>query len=508
MFRFSPLAVGLALPLSLISQVALADLTPQQVWSDWRAYIEGMGYQLTANESANGGNLTVSDINMSFALPDGDALQMSMGNLRFDQNNDGSVAIIMPDVMPIQLSGNGQPGGEPFSTLLNYSQTGHSIIASGTPDKTTYDYAAQSAVLTLENVEVDGQKLPANNAALNVTINNIDTTTTMAIGTARQYDQTGSVDSITYDFAASDPENPTAGGEFNGTLKGLNFNGGGTIPLSILDAADMSAMLAAGFDAAGTFSYTEGSANFDIRNPKSESFAMTTSSQGGELGFEMGSGGLTYSGAQRDVNVSVTPSVMPFQFQVAMAESGFNLSMPVSVSGQPEDFAFGITMGDFTMSDIIWGMFDPAGQLPRDPATIILDLAGKAKLLVDWMNPEAASQLIGPPAELGALTLNNLIIDAVGAKLEGNGAFTFDGPGPQMVPNIGNPVGALNVALAGGNGLMDKLVALGLLPQEQAMGARMMMGLFAVPGDTPDTLNSKIEFTSEGQILANGQRIR
>jgi hypothetical protein len=36
----------------------------------------------------------------------------------------------------------------------------------------------------------------------------------------------------------------------------------------------------------------------------------------------------------------------------------------------------------------------------------------------------------------------------------------------------------------------------------------MMMGLFAVPGDAPDTLNSKIEFTQDGQILANGQRIK
>ncbi len=84
----------------------------------------------------------------------------------------------------------------------------------------------------------------------------------------------------------------------------------------------------------------------------------------------------------------------------------------------------------------------------------------------------------------------------------------MDGTGPAMVPGMGSPVGAVNLALAGGNGLMDKLVAMGLLPQEQAMGARMMMGIFTVPGDGPDTLKSNIEFTKDGQILANGQRIR
>ena len=36
----------------------------------------------------------------------------------------------------------------------------------------------------------------------------------------------------------------------------------------------------------------------------------------------------------------------------------------------------------------------------------------------------------------------------------------------------------------------------------------MMMGLMAVPGEEPDTLNSTIEFTEDGQILANGQRIK
>ena len=46
------------------------------------------------------------------------------------------------------------------------------------------------------------------------------------------------------------------------------------------------------------------------------------------------------------------------------------------------------------------------------------------------------------------------------------------------------------------------------VPEEQAAGARMMMGLFAVPGDGEDTLTSTIEVKGDGQILANGQRIK
>jgi hypothetical protein len=37
---------------------------------------------------------------------------------------------------------------------------------------------------------------------------------------------------------------------------------------------------------------------------------------------------------------------------------------------------------------------------------------------------------------------------------------------------------------------------------------RMMMGLFATPGDGEDELVSKIEVTGDGQVLANGQRLK
>ena len=191
-----------------------------------------------------------------------------------------------------------------------------------------------------------------------------------------------------------------------------------------------------------------------------------------------------------------------------MAKGAFNLAMPVVKSDDPQNFAFGITLGDFVMSDMIWGIFDPTGQLPRDPATIELDLTGQAKLLVDYLDPEAAAQLAGPPGEVNTLAVNTLVVDAAGARLEGQGDVNFDNTDLTTFPGMPKPVGVVNLSLAGGNGLLDKLVAMGLLPDEQAMGARMMMGLFAVPGDTADTLNSKIEFTQDGQVLANGQRIK
>jgi hypothetical protein len=213
--------------------------------------------------------------------------------------------------------------------------------------------------------------------------------------------------------------------------------------------------------------------------------------------------------SQDNARITMSVAELPFPIELGMERSAFNLAMPVTKSDDPQDFAFALALGGFTMSDMIWSIFDPAGQLPRNPATIVVDLAGKAKLLVNYMDPETAAQMGRErPAELQALTLNSLIFDAIGAKLNGSGAVTFDGQGPALVPGLGTPVGTISMTLDGANALLDKLVTMGLVPQDQAMGARMMMGLFAVPGDAPDSLKSKIEMLQDGQILANGQRIR
>ena len=96
----------------------------------------------------------------------------------------------------------------------------------------------------------------------------------------------------------------------------------------------------------------------------------------------------------------------------------------------------------------------------------------------------------------------------IGASVSGNGDFTFDNSDMDSFDGIPKPTGYVELQVVGANGLLDKLIQMGIVAEEQAMGARMMMGMLAVPGDGPDTLNSKIEINDQGQILANGQRIQ
>jgi hypothetical protein len=191
-----------------------------------------------------------------------------------------------------------------------------------------------------------------------------------------------------------------------------------------------------------------------------------------------------------------------------MADSGFRLAMPLSKSDAIQGVELALKLGDFTMADMLWGLFDPTGQLPRDPATIELDLTGQVKLTQDLMDEKAMAKLgDAAPGELHAATINTLTVRAAGAELTGNGAFTFDNTDLVSFDGLPRPQGSVNLKLVGGNTLLDKLVAMGFVPEDQAMGARMMMGLLAVP-EGEDTLTSVIEVNEQGHLLANGQRLK
>jgi hypothetical protein len=269
-------------------------------------------------------------------------------------------------------------------------------------------------------------------------------------------------------------------------------------------------MLASGFSSIGTFYYQGGDMDMAFNGPDGAGTA-NTSSTGGAIEYAFGAEGLRYDVTQTGLAISALVPDVPLPIILNMALSKFNFAMPIQKSDEEQDFALGFTMGDFTVSDMLWGMMDPSAELPRDPATLALDLTGKAKVLFDFMNPDQAAALESSgaaPGELNALTLKSLIVDAVGARLTGTGDFTFDNSDLASFGGIPRPTGAVDLKLVGGNGLLDKLVKIGMLPQGQAMGARMMMGLFAEAGAEPDTLNSKLEINDAGHILANGQRIQ
>lgn len=512
MLRSDCLAPGAAIFIALLAQSAAADVSPREVWSEWRAYMEGTGYAVSATEEEADGNLTVANIELSGTGPEGEGdFVMTLGTIGFADDGAGGVRVLLPGAMPLRITVAPEDDDDETVKLnLTYSQSGQSLAVTGSAADLSYAYAADTAGLSLDRLQVGEETLGPDQVRVDLRAEGLRSTTRTEIATLRSYAQEASIAQVSYDLFF---DNPDGDGtlDMSGTLDNIALTGSGKVPLAISGAGDISEMIAAGFQMAGELTIGGSTTETKTTDPSSGSVNVTGNTESSALAVRFGEAGISYQGNQTGIALQAMVEGLPFPIDVGMAEAAFNLALPVTSDEEPQDLALGLTLAGFTMSDMLWGIFDPAGQLPRDPATVRMDLSGEAKLMVDILDPEAADKMNGAEAEIGemqSLQLNDLLVELAGAQLTGAGGVTFDNSDKTTFPGTPKPVGELDFKLTGGVALIDKLTAMGLLPQQQAMGARMMMGLFGKPGDDPDTLTSKIEFTPEGEVLANGQRIR
>lgn len=503
----APFSLALSLSLSLCATTALAELAPEQVWQDWKSNLAGFGYDVTGETSQTGTTLTISDLAVTMAMPDDTgSVSMILGQVQMIGNDDGSVSVVMPERMPIAIE-TLDPEGEEVTTTLELAHQGLEVTVSGTPDAMRYDYRAAAMSMGLKDLVTGGKSADVKVASIRFS-DLAGTSQNAADGDMRALTQTISSGPVTYEIDVTAPEE---GGRlvFNGAVKSAAFDGTTLLPQKF-DAVDMAANLSAGFRFDSRFQYQTGSSAYRFEDG-SNVIEGTQGSESGALRVAIGPDGLRYGGEGRKSTIAMTGTDLPFPVTLEMARVGFEIVMPVAKSEATQDFALKIDLTDFTMSDMIWSLFDPASKLPRDPATIAIDLSGKGRLFFDLLDPTTASKLETEnvaPGELEALDLNALTLSLAGARLTGTGAFVFDQSDLTSFDGMPAPEGGVDLELVGGNTLLDRLVELGLLPPEQATGVRMMMGLFATPGEGEDKLTSRIEFTEDGQVLANGQRLK
>ncbi|MDP5218273.1 DUF2125 domain-containing protein [Ruegeria sp. 2205SS24-7] len=508
MSTFLRRSCGAAFVYVIAVQGAAADLTAQDVWSDWQAYMSGMGYEVNASEATSGDVTTITDLAMTMELPEEEgSVVMTIPEMTLTENGDGTVAVDLPASFPLTVDFDGPDAGD-VRIELTYSHDNLAMTVSGDPDDMNYDYAADSVTVELASLTDADEALPPDALKMLMTVSGVTGTSQMKIGEMRDVAQTMKAATLSYNIEFEDPDN----GEnalIAGEMEGLGFTGSGVLPKE-WDAADYQSLMESGFNFAGGFTFAKGSTNIS-GVAEGSPFTLASSSQGGAFDIAMTGSQVKYDVKQNDTKLAVTSGDLPFPLEMEMTGAGVNFEFPVQAGDTPQPFAFGMSLTDFTMSDILWSMFDPAGALPRDPATVVLDTEGTATVLVDFMDPAVAETLEATeamPGQLETLNIKQLLVSMVGAKLSGTGAFAFDNENTEEFGGMPAPSGVANLELTGANALIDKLIGMGLMADSDAMGARMMMGMLAVPGDAPDTLTSEIEINKQGHITANGQRIK
>lgn len=487
---------------ALMCTASFADVTSEQIWTDLKEQYKTQGMTVVVgSESQDGATLNINDVVMTMPIEEGTDFTISGLSFALEQLNDGTVSITTPETLPVLLTVE--------DVVMNVEATlkDMKIIASGDATTTTYDFSIPTYGISFTSITAEGETITPN--AASVTASDFVGTYTLAKGALNDATSNFDIAALDFDFDMSDPEGGEGSVKLTANIKDLNANSKTMFPADY-DPAEMHTALAAGLDTTGSMSH--GGLTYDlVVDVEHEGVDAKGSIASGWAKYAMSKTGLTGNWGSTDSQITVVPAMMPLPISVSVAETESEITIPVSKSDTPEDARILTKLIGLSVDDALWGMFDPAAVLPRDPATLIIDLSAKLNLGFDLFDPEAQETALMSdelPAQIHALDINALQLSLVGAEFTGDGAFTFNNDDLETFDGMPAPTGALNLKLVGGNGLLDNLVSMGLIPEDQAMGARMMTGLFANAGEGEDELISTIEVKEDGSVLANGQRIK
>ena len=503
---------------------ARADLTAAQVWQDWQSYASSFGQQITVGaKEETKGQLKLRDMTILMEQPDGTVVKGVIPEVLMKENRGKVDIALSPEytfhvrtevIPPAPLEdeestedSDQEAPLEPVVSEIDLIVRHPDLVltASGSPESITYDMAGPALTVTLDNFTTDGEPMEQP-LDVEVALNAFQGKYVLSGTGTRNLVSEMTSESVTFAMSGSNPETGETV-EMTGNMADLKAASSGTLPQST-PGATLAQMMEKGFTSKGSVSYGKVSYAFALTQ-EDQATSLAGETARGDVTFEIGGMNLSYAGKAENSVLRVSGDAIPLpEVVLSVAQSVYALSMPVGTTAKPQDFSLVTKIVDLTMNDEVWNLFDAGKVLSRAPATLIFDLSGKARWLVDIFDPAIAEQpMEGMPGEVDRLDINALQLKLAGADLTGTGAFTFDN---SMAAQGGMPMpaGHVDLKLVGGNALIDNLVRLGFVPEDQAMFARMMLGMIARPGDGPDTLVSKIELTKDGQILANGQRLQ
>lgn len=480
-------------------------LTPEEAWTAIQTLNKLSGYETSGTATRVGDTLTISDLTYA-QTQDEFELSLDLADVTLTDLGGGVVGVGYPETSEMVV--NVVIEDEEVSIPVQLSMSGLKTEMAGEPENVEYVYAFDTMAMTFSDFERFADEGEPVKGVVSLSMDGLSGTSTI-----------GTTDIIDFSSAAKWAEaalvaNIEGIDEPGNLVMSLGvgagvYEGDSRMPADI-GTSDPTAMFAPGVSASGTMSYEDlvfafNGSGFEGDGPN----AVGSYSLGaGRLVADVADGVVSMETSGTNLAMSMQSPDIPLpSISAFIAESGMAFTFPMLMSEEPQDYKLAFAYRGLTVEDSIWDLFDPQGILPRDPATISLDLSGKMEWLIDILSgaePEAGEI----PALVYDVAINDLTIDLVGASVEGSGAFELNHDDYISFDGIPAPIGDASFVITGANGLLDNLVEMGLMPEEQVLGVRMMMGIFATPGEGEDVLTSTIETTAEGQVFANGQRLK
>lgn len=447
---------------------------------------------LTHESTADSATITISQ-----DMPDGGAMPMTF-TLEDLSGKQRSVAVA-------------DNGGEETTFEANVAKVGMKADAE-MPNDAAAGEAANSFTLdgTLEQLAVTGRMLIAA-GSFNM---EEQLSQSLAAGTDVEFALTHGAGSGSFDFAGTDDEGQqqTGNGTFGtgpGNLKvamskdGLHYSGSSVdgkveVQLSSLPAPVAYAMAKGDFSVDFPLMAAEAAQKFNVL------FAFEDLTLGDSV-WALFDPESKLNRDPADLKVDVTGEVLLEEDLLQMPQPG---DMPTDAAPAEDDAAAPAEGETETAEAPAEAAPDAA---PEAEATAEADGDAAADATADATadaNAEAADAMAEAmpkgPIPL-SVTINDVSVNVLGAQAKVTGQIAAaEGSNLQETQ-----IGAIDGRFVGVNALLDTLAAMGFVPEEQMMGARMMLAMFAKPveGET-DTLETKLEFREGGSIFANGQQVK
>ncbi|WP_347266728.1 DUF2125 domain-containing protein [Paracoccus sp. (in: a-proteobacteria)] len=527
-----------ALALAAMTMPALAEVTPEQVWQAWLDYYQSMGNSVTEGKrDLAGETLTLTDVVISSGTTDPRS-SIAIPEITLSATGDGKVRTVLSEHLAGTVKGSDEDGGS-FELPFTVDLPGNVITTSGEVGDMTHELDYPGLNLALSTITSEGKQHP-----LPVKLAVTDTTGTLhaVSGPPAKYDYALNSDKITFTGDFDDGEGERV--KLSGSLMQTAFSGNMTLPAGIRPEEDMNAALKAGLAFSGVVRSGPLAGLFEFTGTGDDGQVSSGSGQydgkGFELGYTLSQDGLGYQASADATSFQMTSSDLPFPIAYAVDSGGFDMQLPVMQSDQPQPFKFAYSLAGLTLGDAIWNMFDPGAKLPRDPASLDLDVTGNMRVIKDvfdmseaqpapvpapaddtdaataeGVDPDApadTAEALAEAAEAGPetpfapvdLTINQFALSALGARAHAEGMLKAAESGDMTAP-----IGQIIVTYEGLNGLIDTLASMGLIPEDQLTGVRMMLAMFAKPvAEGQDKLETRLEFREGGAIFANGQQIQ
>ena len=481
---------------------AFADVTAQDVWANQQALFTAMGGTLSGELADDG---TVSP-ELNFILPDGAAsMQIKAGPITLTDNDDGTVTVTYPSPFSVTVAG-GAPDEGTFTLDMVMTHSSYTSVANGNPGDIAYDTSADNIRIEVTNLTMDNGSDEEVEMTGILDMSSWISMSRITEGNVIAYSSQSTTGASSAEFQSTIDDVVATSTQTTLPLEtaiAASLPAGGSDLMNLSQATRNGLSIALESSGEGSTSATETRLNGDILNSQStetgeQTFALVFDESGLVMNADADGFALTMN----------DPMVLPQPIDFAIDAVAMNLDLPLNASTEAQDFRVATSLTGIAIGDVVWDMFDPAGELPRDPADISFDITGIGTNGMDLLDFASMTQMAGPPpVQVDEVTIQNLRIAAVGAEATARGSMTFDWTDFSTIPGMPRPEGQVTVNLNGANQLMDRLAAMGMIAEQDLMMPRMMMGMFATPvGD--DMLESVIEVNEQGHVLANGQRLQ